>query len=196
MDSIAACCARSSSCKHGASTQAWAWMHRWRLLRPCHARIRFLLGQNAPAPGSSKVARYRGGGLALRVSPARRAWASHGDESPSFTIDLILAYYCWGIRFEMCKIISIGRNAPPWSNRVDMNISACWLLHRWIIFNKICWEKRPAKTRPDCESWRKMVRGRLGEKLHGHREIVVCGEVGAHGQLTQGEKWSKSYNQM
>ena len=93
------------------------------------------------------------------------------------------------------------QNNLDWSKRtavmcVDMNISACWLLHRWIIFNKICWEKRPAKTRPDCESWRKMVRGRLGEKLHGHREIVVCGEVGAHGQLTQGEKWSKSYNQM
>ena len=30
----------------------------------------------------------------------------------------------------------------------SMKISACWLLHRWIKFNKICWEKRPAKTRP------------------------------------------------
>jgi len=30
-----------------------------------------------------------------------------------------------------------------------MNISACWLLHRLIKFNKICWEKRPAKPRPN-----------------------------------------------
>jgi len=26
---------------------------------------------------------------------------------------------------------------------------ACWLLHRLIKFNRICWEKRPAKTRPN-----------------------------------------------
>jgi len=30
-----------------------------------------------------------------------------------------------------------------------MKISACWILHRLIKFNKICWEKRPAKTRPN-----------------------------------------------
>jgi len=30
-----------------------------------------------------------------------------------------------------------------------MKISACWLLHRLIKFNKICWEKRPAKPRPN-----------------------------------------------
>jgi len=30
-----------------------------------------------------------------------------------------------------------------------MKISACWLLHRLIKFYKICWEKRPAKPRPN-----------------------------------------------
>jgi len=30
-----------------------------------------------------------------------------------------------------------------------MKILACWLLHRLIKFNKICWEKRPAKPRPN-----------------------------------------------
>ena len=30
-----------------------------------------------------------------------------------------------------------------------MKISACWLLHRLITFNKICWEKRPVKPRPN-----------------------------------------------
>ena len=30
-----------------------------------------------------------------------------------------------------------------------MKISACWLLHRLIKFNKVCWEKRPAKPRPN-----------------------------------------------
>ena len=30
-----------------------------------------------------------------------------------------------------------------------MKISACWLLHRLIKFNKICWEQRPAKPRPN-----------------------------------------------
>jgi len=31
----------------------------------------------------------------------------------------------------------------------SMKISACWLLHRLTKFNKICWEKRPTKTRPN-----------------------------------------------
>jgi len=30
-----------------------------------------------------------------------------------------------------------------------MKISACWLLHCSIKFNKICWEKRPVKPRPN-----------------------------------------------
>jgi len=30
-----------------------------------------------------------------------------------------------------------------------MKISACWLLHRLFKFNKICWENRPAKPRPN-----------------------------------------------
>jgi len=34
-----------------------------------------------------------------------------------------------------------------------MKISACWLLHRLIKFNKICWEKRPAKPRPNLRTW-------------------------------------------
>ena len=38
----------------------------------------------------------------------------------------------------------------------SMKISAWWLLHRWIKFNKICWEKKPAKTRPNLRTsfWR------------------------------------------
>jgi len=33
-----------------------------------------------------------------------------------------------------------------------MNISACWLLHRLIKFNKVCWEKRPVKPRPNLQT--------------------------------------------
>ena len=38
-----------------------------------------------------------------------------------------------------------------------MKISACWLLHRLIKFNKICWEKRPAKPRSNLQTlfWRR-----------------------------------------
>jgi len=38
-----------------------------------------------------------------------------------------------------------------WSilSTTPVKISACWLLHRLIKFNKICWEKRPAKPRPN-----------------------------------------------
>jgi len=32
---------------------------------------------------------------------------------------------------------------------LSMKISVCWSLHRLIKFNKICWEKRPAKPRPN-----------------------------------------------
>jgi len=35
----------------------------------------------------------------------------------------------------------------------SMKSSACWLLHRLIKFNKICWEKRPAKPRPNLRTW-------------------------------------------
>jgi len=38
-----------------------------------------------------------------------------------------------------------------------MKISACWLLHRLIKFDKICWEKRPAIPRPNLRTsfWRR-----------------------------------------
>ena len=38
-----------------------------------------------------------------------------------------------------------------------IKISACWLLHRLIKFNKIYWEKRPAKPRPNLRTsfWRR-----------------------------------------
>jgi len=50
-----------------------------------------------------------------------------------------------------CKFVVI-RFVKTLSKRMfvsSMKISACWLLHRWIKFNEICWEKRPAKTRPN-----------------------------------------------
>ena len=41
-----------------------------------------------------------------------------------------------------------------------MKISACWLVHRLIKFNKICWEKRPVKPRPNLRTsfWRRDLR--------------------------------------
>jgi len=38
-----------------------------------------------------------------------------------------------------------------------MKFSACWLLHRLIKFNKISWEKRPAKPQPNLRTsfWRR-----------------------------------------
>jgi len=41
-----------------------------------------------------------------------------------------------------------------------MKILACWLLHRLIKLNKICWEKRPAKLRPNLRTlfWRRNLK--------------------------------------
>ena len=56
----------------------------------------------------------------------------------------ILDFWCQLVVIRLVKTLSKRRMFVS-----SMKISACWLLHRWIIFNKICWEKRPAKTRPN-----------------------------------------------
>ena len=56
----------------------------------------------------------------------------------------ILDFWCQLVVIRFVKTLSKRRMFV-----LSMKISACWLLHRWIKFNKICWEKRPAKTRPN-----------------------------------------------
>jgi len=56
----------------------------------------------------------------------------------------ILDFWCQLVLIRFVKTLSKRRMFVS-----SMKFSACWLLHRWIIFNKICWEKRPAKTRPN-----------------------------------------------
>ena len=56
----------------------------------------------------------------------------------------ILEFWCQLVVIRFVKTLSKRRMFVSF-----MKISACWLLHRLIKFNKICWEKRPAKTRPN-----------------------------------------------
>jgi len=56
----------------------------------------------------------------------------------------ILDFWCQLVVIRFVKTLSKRRVFV-----LFMKISACWLLHRLIKFNKICWEKRPAKPRPN-----------------------------------------------
>jgi len=56
----------------------------------------------------------------------------------------ILDFWCQLVVIRFVKTLSKRRMFASF-----MKISACWLLHRLIKFNKICWEKRPAKPRPN-----------------------------------------------
>jgi len=56
----------------------------------------------------------------------------------------ILDFWCQLVVIRFVKRLSKRRMFVS-----SMKISACWLLHRLIKFNKICWENRPAKTRPN-----------------------------------------------
>jgi len=63
-----------------------------------------------------------------------------------------LDFWCQLVVIRFVKTVSKRRMFVS-----SMKISACWSLHRWIKFNKICWEKRPAKTRPNLRTsfWRR-----------------------------------------
>ena len=54
----------------------------------------------------------------------------------------ILDFWCQLVVIRFVKTLSKRRMFVS-----SMKIWACWLLHRLIKFNKICWEKRPVKTR-------------------------------------------------
>ena len=56
----------------------------------------------------------------------------------------ILHFWCQLVVIRFVKTLSKRRMFVS-----IMKISACWLLHCLIKFNKICWEKRPSKTRPN-----------------------------------------------
>ena len=56
----------------------------------------------------------------------------------------ILDFWCQLVMIRFVKTLSKRRMFVS-----SMKISACWLLHRSIKFNKICWEKRPAHSRPN-----------------------------------------------
>ena len=56
----------------------------------------------------------------------------------------ILDFWCQFVVIRLVKTLSKRRMFVS-----SMKISACWLLHRLIKFNKICWEKRPAEPRPN-----------------------------------------------
>jgi len=64
----------------------------------------------------------------------------------------ILDFWCQLEQIRFVKTLSKRRMFVSF-----MKISACWLLHRLIRFNKICWEKRPAKDRPNLRTsfWRR-----------------------------------------
>jgi len=56
----------------------------------------------------------------------------------------ILDFWCQLEMIRFVKTLSKRRMFVSF-----MKISACWLLHRLIKFNKICWEKRPVHPRPN-----------------------------------------------
>jgi len=56
----------------------------------------------------------------------------------------ILDFWCQLEEIRFVKTLSKRRMLVSF-----MKILACWLLHCLIKFNKICWEKRPAKPRPN-----------------------------------------------
>ena len=56
----------------------------------------------------------------------------------------VLDFWCQLVVIRFVKTLSKRRMFVS-----SMKISACWVLHRLIKFNKISWEKRPAKTRPN-----------------------------------------------
>jgi len=64
----------------------------------------------------------------------------------------ILDFWCQLEKIRFVKTLSKRRMFVSF-----MKISACWLLHRLIKFNKICWEKKPAKPRPNLRTsfWRR-----------------------------------------
>jgi len=60
----------------------------------------------------------------------------------------ILDFWCQLEVIQFVKTLSKRRMFVSF-----MKISACWLLHRLIKFNKNCWEKRPAKPRPNLRTF-------------------------------------------
>jgi len=64
----------------------------------------------------------------------------------------ILDFWCQLEEIQFVKTLSKRRMFVSF-----MKISACRLLHRLIKFNKICWEKRPAKPRRNLRTsfWRR-----------------------------------------
>jgi len=88
-------------------------------------------------------------------------------------VDPILTFEKWTRVIYICDVISIKTIFQTFDVNLKrfnlwktfskcrmfvsfMKISACWLLHRLIKFNKICWEKRPIKPRPNMRTsfWR------------------------------------------
>ena len=59
----------------------------------------------------------------------------------------ILDFWCQLAEIPFVKTLSKRRMFVSF-----MKILAYWLLHRLINFNKICWEKRPAKPRPNLQT--------------------------------------------
>ena len=89
----------------------------------------------------------------------------------------ILDFWCQLVVIRFVKILSKCCMFVS-----SMKISACWILHRWIIFNKICWEKRPAKHGQTCGHrfadviWRIPNAGRRTRRNMGRsfREQISC----------------------
>ena len=73
-------------------------------------------------------------------------WVTHIHNVLSIKTILFdkLDFWCQLVVIRFVKTLSKRRMFVSF-----MKISACWLLHRLIKSNKICWEKRPAKPRPN-----------------------------------------------
>jgi len=97
-----------------------------------------------------------GSGCTLRTTILYCCWGSHVPSSWTWVIYHknvlsiktilfdILDFWCQLEVIRFVKTLSKRRMFVSF-----MKISACWLLHRLIKFNKICSEKRPANPRPN-----------------------------------------------
>ena len=80
----------------------------------------------------------------------------------------ILDFWCQLVVIRFVKTLSKRRMFVS-----SMKISACWLLHRLIKFNKFCWEKRPAKPRPNLRTslCRRDLKNTKPHLINGNRGI-------------------------
>ena len=93
----------------------------------------------------------------------------------------ILDFWCRIEEIRFVKTLSKRRMFVSFTK-----ISACWLLHRLIKLNKICWEKRPVKPQPNLRT--SFCRRDLKNTQHHLKVRLGISRTNADSQ------WNPAYN--